>query len=81
MTTIHDLNDGTVSNQRRPKKGNHAVRQVFGTSRRKLLMTPIMINDFNNHMGGVDIGDQLRSYYYTQLSSRRSWLYTIILLC
>jgi len=74
LTTIHDLNDGVVSNRKRPKKGNPAVRQVFGTDVRKLLTIPLMINDFNNHMGGVDIADQLRSYYFTQLSGRRSWM-------
>jgi len=70
LTTIHDLNDGVVSNRKRPKKGNPAVRQV---DVRKLLTTPPMINDFNNHMEGVDIANQLRSYY-PQLSSRRSWM-------
>jgi len=72
LTTIHDLNDGTVKNRKRPKKGNHAVSQVFGSSRRKLLTIPQMIDDFNSHIGGVDIADQLRSNYYTQLPTRRS---------
>ena len=74
MTTIHDLNDGVVTNRRRPKKCNAAVRGVFGTDVRKFLTIPLMIDDFNHHMGGVDIADELRSYYYTQLTSRRSWL-------
>jgi len=59
LTTIHDLNDGVVSNRKRLKKGNPAVRQVFGTDVWKLLTIPLMINDFNNHIGGVDIANQL----------------------
>jgi len=74
LTTIHDLNDGTLKNRKRPKKGNYAVSQVFGSSRHKLLTIPQMIDDFNSHMGRVDIADQLRSNYYTQLPTRRSWL-------
>jgi len=75
MTTIHDVNDCVVANRKRPKKkGNPAACEVSGTTVRKLLTIPLMINDFNYHMGGVDIADQLRSYYYTQLPSSRSWL-------
>ena len=33
----------------------------------------LCIEDYNRHMGGVDIADQLRSYYDTQLTSFRAW--------
>ena len=34
---------------------------------------PLCIEDYNRHMGGVDIANQLRSYYDTQLTSFRTW--------
>ena len=34
---------------------------------------PCCIDDYNHHVGGVDIADQLRSYYDTQLTSFRTW--------
>ncbi|KZL82402.1 hypothetical protein CI238_12699, partial [Colletotrichum incanum] len=40
-----------------------AARQVFGPEVRKDLPVPIPINQYNHKMGGVDISDQIRSYY------------------
>ena len=31
------------------------------------------MEDYNRYMGGIDIADQLRSYYDTQLTSFRTW--------
>jgi hypothetical protein len=39
------------------------VRRVFDNETKKLLPIPKIIDDYNHHMGGVDIADQLRSYY------------------
>ena len=35
---------------------------------------PKMIDDYNQHMGGVDIADQRRAYYNTQITSCRIWM-------
>ena len=34
---------------------------------------PRCIDDYNNYMGGVDIADQYRSYYNTQLILQFPW--------
>ena len=34
----------------------------------------MMIDDYNHHMGGVDIADQRRGYYCTQLTTCRNWM-------
>ncbi|PKK75334.1 hypothetical protein RhiirC2_655540, partial [Rhizophagus irregularis] len=43
------------------------VRVVFGTASKKSLPILVVIDDYNHFMGGVDIADQLRGYYGTQL--------------
>jgi len=35
---------------------------------KKSLPIPVVIDDYNHFMGGVDIADQLRGYYGTQLT-------------
>ena len=39
-----------------------------------LLTIPDLIDDYNNHMNGVDIADQLRSSYHTHRPGVRNWL-------
>lgn len=61
---------------RRPKitSTNAAtVRAVFKKETRKVLPIPEFIDNYNYNIGGVDIADQLRSYYSTQQPSRRNW--------
>ncbi|CAB4422422.1 unnamed protein product [Rhizophagus irregularis] len=48
------------------------VRAVFGTASKKSLPISIVIDNYNHFMDGVDIADQLREYYGTQLLVRRT---------
>ena len=80
LTTIHDIKGDAWQIERDRKKPRitlpnaERVRETFGDNHRQLLKIPVMINDYNHHMGGVDIADQLRGYYTTQLTSRRTWM-------
>lgn len=49
------------------------MRKVFGEEKRKDLAIPTFIDDYNHFMGGVDIADQLRTYYSTQRIALCSW--------
>jgi hypothetical protein len=80
LSTIHAI-EGEESRvdkeRRRPREtstNSNKLKTVFGESVRKVLPIPKMIDDYNYHMGGVDIADQLRSYYSTQLAVRRTWM-------
>ena len=79
MTTIHSLIGETSEIARRRKrpgrKSTNAKRVLaeFGEDYEKELQIPVAINDYNFHMEGVDIADQYRSYYKTQLTTCHTW--------
>jgi hypothetical protein len=79
-TTIHDGTEWVVRNRKRPKGTSTSAaitRQPFYMfsppsgckelyENTRLLPIPGAINDYNHHMGGVDIADQLRAGFSTQ---------------
>jgi len=76
LTTVHPWNEVTLSERRKPRttSSNAAnVRRVFGTSERKSLFIPTVVDDYNRHMNGVDLADQRRSTYTTHQRTRRNW--------
>ena len=76
MTNYHDIRETVERMRRRPKKtstNGTIVRGLFGDEVRKSLPIPTFIDDYNYHMGAVDIADQLRSYYCTQQTAWRNW--------
>ena len=79
LTTIHSLGDEwkIECSRRRPRLNivnKSRVQATWGESPRKTVAIPKIIDDYNHHMGGVDIADQRRSYYNTQITSRRTWM-------
>jgi hypothetical protein len=87
-STIHDGTEWTVRNRRKPKKTSTQANitkkpfQMFNPpsgckdpyEQRRLLPIPGMIDDYNHHMGAVDIADQLRAKFTTAQRTKRSWL-------
>lgn len=80
LSTIHSINneeDFIERNRRCPRttSTNAAnVRAVFNGQPRALLKIPKLIDDYNHNMNGVDLSDQYRSYYNTQLTVVRTWM-------
>ena len=70
----------TLRRRRRPlRPRNHdayrdLIDQVWGNQPIRELALPTATVDYNLHMGGVDIVDQRRSYYSTQLHVVRNWM-------
>ena len=81
LTTVHNIH-GSKSHvdteRKRPRNTSSnaaGVRQLFGEGEFvKPLSIPSCIDDYNHFMGGIDIADQYRSYYTTQLIARCNWL-------
>ncbi|KZL67850.1 AC transposable element-derived protein 4 [Colletotrichum tofieldiae] len=77
MTTV--FRDGQeVTRLRRRPAGNSASKraawQVFGPDVRKNLPVPKAIDEYNHKMNGVDISDQMRTYYqYSHPIRRGGW--------
>jgi hypothetical protein len=80
LSTIHGITgeEWEVERERRRPRETSTnatkVRAVFGSESKKNLKIPRIIDDYNHFMNGVDIADQLRSYYSTQKVSQRNWL-------
>lgn len=80
LTTIHTLHtpESFVETVRRKPRltstNGHQLQRVFGDNARKAVSIPKAINDYNKNMGSVDIADQLRQYYSTQMRSLRTWM-------
>ena len=76
MTTIHSLHAKDLKYRWHlgQKSSNAAgANQVFqGTSGMELNI-PKVILEYNQHKVGVDVADQYRTYYDTQLTSQRNW--------
>jgi len=61
LTTIHNWNEFTLSERRKPGTTSTNViftQQVLRNQERKVLPVPKIVNDYNHHMKSVDLVDQ-----------------------
>ena len=77
MTTVDKPGDTIIRKRRRPAKtatNSKTSWAVFGDSVEMDLPIPVFIDRYNHFMNGVDVADQLRSYYNTQRRHGKNWL-------
>jgi hypothetical protein len=77
LSTTHKLRDKISRSRKRPRftsSNGPSIRTVFQNKNTIIIPIPVMVDDYNYHKGGVDIADQYRSYFFTQLIARRNWL-------
>ena len=63
--------------RKRPRKNQinrDNVRIIWGNEHTVHVKIPLLIDDYNHWMLGVDLADQLISYYRSKLRCRRTWM-------
>ena len=76
MSTVLHGSKQEIRQRRRPTQTStnaRTSRMPFGDAVVKDLAIPDYIDMYNHFMNGVDVADQLRSYYNTQKSHWKSW--------
>jgi len=80
MSTIHPLSDeDSLVLRMRKHPGNKSINASGANStflpgeRHKELDIPVIVDVYNQHKVGVDVADQYRTYFDTQLISRCNW--------
>ena len=76
ITTMHSGHETVMRPRRRPPKtatNARTSRKPFGDKAVKELSIPQFINMYNDFMNGVDVADQMRSYYSTQRRHPKNW--------
>ena len=79
VSTVHTGCEGEniEANRRRPRVNpinKNNVAHVWGNEHRRKVKIPLIINDYNHWMNGVDIADQLIANYRAKLRCRRTWM-------
>jgi len=76
LTTIHSLEERIISECKKPRissSNGPAICHTFGPQERLNIPIPVITNDYNHYKVGVDVADQYRSYYFTQLKCLHNW--------
>lgn len=77
MTTIHTLtgrHSQVELDRLKPTRSNPtAVRKIFKDAARLKLQIPVVVADYNKNKVGVNVAEQYRCYYSTQLITHRNW--------
>lgn len=81
LTTYHECTgedkNFAIRSRRRPRitpNNRDLILAGWGDQAIKEMRIPLLSVNYNDYMGGVDIADQRRSYYNTQLRVCRNWL-------
>ncbi len=74
MTTFFDGKKQVLRTRKRPRESSskaRTARKPFGELATKELLIPEIYDEYNHHMGSVDIGDQLKAHNKGQRPIRR----------
>ena len=75
-TTIGDSTAVVIRKRKKSNKsrtGAAKTREAFGDEITKDIEIPVLIDEYNHDMGGVDVFDQIKSYHDTLRVHRKTW--------
>jgi transposase IS4-like protein len=75
--TIHEASSWVKRERRRPNTTSMnatTARAIFGDLPRLEIDILTWVDDYNHHMGSVDLANQLRAAYHTQKIAYRNWI-------
>ena len=76
-STVHQVGNTIERLRKKPRSTatnkNH-VEAVWGNNGSTNIYIPTLVDDYNHWMGGVDMTDQLISYYHPNIRCFRTWL-------
>jgi len=70
LSTVHTLEAKVISERKKrqyTRSNSPAIRRVFGSHERVNIPIPAITDEYNQFKVGVDLADQYRRYYFTQL--------------
>ena len=76
VSTIHCVGRSIQRLRRKPRKtlrNTKHVERIWGNEGAVLIDIPVIIDDYNHWMGGVDLADQRIAYYHPDLCCYRNW--------
>ena len=77
VSTVHKVGQVIKRERRRPRltdtNKNH-VNKIWGNAGKQAIYIPVLIDDYNQLMGGVDVCDQRIAYYHPDLHCNRIWI-------
>ena len=56
------------------EKNRRHVQKIWGKEGRKLIHIPLLVDNYNHWMLGIDLVDQRIAYYHPDLRCRRNWI-------
>ena len=77
VSTVHRPGKMIKRVRRKPRITNNNrahVEEIWGKDGKKEIFIPVLIDDYNHWMGGVDLSDQRIAYYQPDLRCRRTWI-------
>ena len=77
VSTVHKFNIIVKKIRRKPRKNavnGKFMDKIWGENGKAAVCIPLLVDNYNHWMGGVDLADQRIAYYMPDLRCRRNWI-------
>ena len=81
VSIVREVGSKIKRNRKHPRmtmNNKNYTREVWSEDGAKEIYIPLIIDDYNHWMGGVDLSDNIMACYHLNLRSRRNWISTFL---